>query len=140
MNASWTIARLLREYPECKRRVHSWDLDTEELGALTIEAVAEELEEDLDDLLDELDRTINSSSAYETDDDEDEDDDDVLGSLTPEDNMVPDIDPDEEFEEQINEIDDLPQEDTGEVFEGEIDDEEEEQEEEEEEEEVEEED
>ncbi len=72
MKPSWTIARLLREYPQCKKVLTDYDLDPKVITALTISAVANEIEEDIDDFMAELDDAANSLSEYDSDVEEDD--------------------------------------------------------------------
>ena len=96
-------------------------MKSDELGAMTLETIAEELEEDLEDFIDELDRHINSSSSYEADTD-DFDEDDVLGSLTQEDDdSAPVEDEGEELEEDLEEIEDVEADAEDAAFVGELD-------------------
>jgi hypothetical protein len=75
---TWTVSRLLREYPQCKKVLESYEINAKDVSSLTIQALAEEIEEDLDDFIDQLDSAVNSYSEYDVPDDEEfegEDDD-----------------------------------------------------------------
>ena len=74
MKASWTISRLLREHPQCRKVLRAYDLVPREISGQTLATIAEEIEEDIDDFLDELDEAANSLSEYDADVHEDDDD------------------------------------------------------------------
>lgn len=78
MKPTWTVSRLLREYPQCKKVLDSYEINVKDVSALTIAALADEIEEDLDDFIDQLDSVVNSYSDYDVDEDDEldaEDDD-----------------------------------------------------------------
>ncbi len=78
MKASWTVSRLLKEYPACRKVLLDYELMPRAIARWTLARVAEELEEDEDDFLDELDHAAQSLSEYDPSvvgDDEDDLDD-----------------------------------------------------------------
>lgn len=84
MKPTWTVSRLLREYPQCKKVLDSYEINLKDVSALTIAALADEIEEDLDDFIDQLDTIVNSSSDYDVDEDDEldaEDDDEYESTV-----------------------------------------------------------
>ena len=126
MKPSWTVSKLIREYPQCRRVLDAYDLKVREVGSLSISALAEEIEEDLDDFMDEIDTAINSLSEYDADFAEADDDLDASDDDEYEDEDEDALDEDDEGDEDL--------EDHVEIESGLLDDDEEEEEEEEEEE------
>ena len=82
MKPSWTVARLLKEHPTCRKILLAYEVDLRASARTSIRDLAEEIEEDLDDFIGELDHAAQAFNEYDVaivgDDDVDEDSDEFV--------------------------------------------------------------
>lgn len=99
------VAFLLKRYPDVEE-VFAWfglDVDTEDV-VLTLEDIARSNRLDVDELVDDLQATVDESDAPE--DGDDDDDADVLGDDAEDDMGDLDEDVDEEDDDEADDLDD----------------------------------
>lgn len=65
MKHSWTVAKLVRNHPQCAKMLKDYELKYSDVNSLTLKELAAELEEDPDDFINELDDIANSLSEYD---------------------------------------------------------------------------
>lgn len=122
MKSTWTVAKLLKTHPACRKVILDYDLVLRDVATTSLADLADEIEEDLDDFMDELDHAANvlndadpaivgdgdddlpdEDEEYDDAEEDDDGDDEPLDADSP----VGDVD------EVLGDIDDEEEEDGG---------------------------